>query len=114
MAGIGRYSASINLPENWKSGDGALLDLGLVVDTFRIAVNGTEIEPSSFQDTSAIDIGPYLRGGGNEIVVRVATPLRNAVKLTVRSGMKRVPDMGLIGPVVLRPYRETPLSARPE
>jgi hypothetical protein len=85
-----------------------------VVDTFRIAVNGTEIEPSSFQDTSAIDIGPYLRGGGNEIVVRVATPLRNAVKLHVRSGMKRVPDMGLIGPVVLRPYRETPLSARPE
>lgn len=114
VAGIGRYSASINLPENWKSGDGALLDLGLVVDTFRIAVNGTEIEPSSFQDTSAIDIGPYLRGGGNEIVVRVATPLRNAVKLHVRSGMKRVPDMGLIGPVVLRPYRETPLSARPE
>jgi hypothetical protein len=77
-----------------------------VIDTFRITVNGEEVEPSSYQDTAGIDIGPRLRPGLNHISVRVATPLRNAVKAHLQSGVKRLSDMGLIGPVILNPYRE--------
>lgn len=109
-AGVGLYTATVTLPAGWTARDGALLDLGRVVDTFRVSVNGAQIDPSSYQDTSAIDIGPQLRPGVNHVVVRVATPLRNAVKAHLRSGVKRLADMGLIGPVMLRPYREEPIT----
>jgi hypothetical protein len=111
-AGVGLYVAAFSLPPTWTAGDGALLDLGQVVDTFRVTVNGVEVEPSSYQDTSAIDIGPQLRPGANRIVVRVATPLRNAVKAHARLGVKAVAEMGLIGPVTLRPYKEAPISVQ--
>ncbi len=108
-AGLGFYTAEVALPATWTRRDGAWLDLGRVVDTFRIEVNGRAVPPSGFQDTSRIDIGPYLRGGSNRIVVRVATPLRNAVESATGEGAKRLTGTGLIGPVVLRPYRDIPL-----
>ena len=110
-AGVGLYTATVTLPATWTANDGALLDLGRVIDTFRITVNGAQIEPSSYQDTSAIDIGRQLRPGLNRIAVQVATPLRNAIKAHLQSGMKRLTEMGLIGPVMLRPYREEPIIA---
>jgi hypothetical protein len=106
VAGVGTYTSSFTLPPEWTVSDGATLDLGQVIDTFRITVNGEEVEPSSYQDTAGIDIGPRLRPGLNHISVRVATPLRNAVKAHLQSGVKRLSDMGLIGPVILNPYRE--------
>ncbi|QGP80456.1 glycosyl hydrolase [Sphingobium sp. CAP-1] len=109
-AGVGLYTATFTLPAGWTVKDGALLDLGQVIDTFRITVNGIEVEPSSYQDTSTIDIGPQLHPGQNRILVRVATPLRNAVKAYLRSGVKRLAEVGLIGPVILHPYREEEVS----
>ena len=109
-AGLGFYVTEIQLPASWSSGDGAWLDLGQVVDTFRLTVNGAAVPPSSYQDTSGIDVGPFLRAGANRIEVRVATPLRNAVEATTKEGAKMLKQVGLIGPVILRPYRDLPLN----
>lgn len=109
-AGLGFYVTDVQLLAMWKKGDGAWLDLGRVIDTFRVTVNGVMVPPSSYQDVSRIDIGPYLRGGANRIEVRVATPLRNAVEAMTKEGAKMLKEVGLIGPVVLRPYRDVPLS----
>ncbi|QPI75073.1 glycosyl hydrolase [Sphingobium sp. Cam5-1] len=109
-AGRGFYTADIQLPASWSKGDGAWLDLGQVVDTFRLTVNGMAVPPSSYQDTSRIDIGPLLRAGANRIEVRVATPLRNAVEAATKEGAKMLKQVGLIGPVILRPYRDVALG----
>lgn len=109
-AGRGFYAADVQLPASWSKGDGAWLDLGQVVDTFRLTVNGAAVPPSGYQDTSRIDIGPYLKAGANRIEVRVATPLRNAVEAATKEGAKMLKQVGLIGPVILRPYRDVPLN----
>lgn len=109
-AGRGFYAADVQLPASWSKGDGAWLDLGQVVDTFRLTVNGAAVPPSSYQDTSRIDIGSFLRAGANHIEVRVATPLRNAVEATTKEGAKMLKQVGLIGPVVLHPYRDVRLN----
>jgi hypothetical protein len=111
-AGRGFYTTELQLPASWTKGDGAWLDLGRVVDTFRVSVNGAVLPPSSYQDTPRIDIGPMLRAGANRLEVRVATPLRNAVEAHTKEGAPLLKQVGLIGPVVLRPYRDVPLNAQ--
>lgn len=102
VAGVGTYRVSFDsarLP-----GMGAYLDLGKVVDTFQVTVNGNSIHDVGFQDTSKIDIGPFLRAGRNHLEVRVATPLRNAVIKATNGAPKTRTSNGLVGPVVLRTY----------
>lgn len=110
VAGVGRYTATVKLPADWRPGDGAYLDLGRVVDTFQISVNGERLAPSSFQDTAGIDLGQRLRPGRNLIEVRVATPLRNAVEAATGAGAKKLTTYGLLGPVILRPYRSVVIA----
>ncbi|MCK0530863.1 glycosyl hydrolase [Sphingobium agri] len=109
-AGRGFYATGIQLAPSWSEPDGAWLDLGMVVDTFRLTVNSADVPPSSYQDTSRIDIGPFLHAGTNRIEVRVATPLRNAVEKATKEGAKMLKQTGLIGPVILHPYRDVPLK----
>ena len=109
-AGLGLYTTDVLLPQSWSARDGAWLDLGRVVDTFRVSVNGRPVPPSSYQDTTGIDLGAFLAPGENRIEVRVATPLRNAVEAYTKEGAKRLKDVGLIGPVVLRPFRDVMLE----
>jgi hypothetical protein len=104
IAGIGYYSTDTVLPASWSANTGAYLDLGLVVDTFRITVNGAAVTPIDYQDTSSIDVGAYLHAGHNVIEVRVATPLRNAVEAAIKAGAPKLKTYGLVGPVTLRPY----------
>ena len=109
-AGLGFYATDVRLPASWSKGDGAWLDLGQVADTFRLTINGAAVPPGSYQDTSRIDIGHYLKSGANRIEVRVATPLRNAVEAATKEGARMLKQVGLIGPVVLHPYRDVPLN----
>lgn len=110
IAGIGHYSTTLTLPSTWSRDDGGWLDLGRVVDTYRLTVNGRALPPMSFQDTGRIDLGPYLHAGENVIQVRVATPLRNAVVTATGAEAKRLTDTGLLGPVRFTPYRDYPLG----
>lgn len=109
-SGLGSYRASLTLPATWSPNDGAYLDLGKVLDTVSLTVNGTEIMVDQ-GDRGRIDLGRTLRPGANAITVRVATTMFNAVRASGDSNYQ-LPDWqraGLMGPVVLTPYRDLPI-----
>lgn len=60
-------------------------------------------------DRGRIDLGKRLRPGKNTVTVRVATTMFNAVRQSGDSNYQMPPwqRTGLIGPVVLTPYRDT-------
>jgi hypothetical protein len=113
-SGIGTYTTTVTLPATWTSDDGAYLGLGDVLDTVKVTVNGTEIEVNQ-SDRGRIDVGKSLKAGENTITVRVATTMFNAVRKSgdsnyQRGGWQRA---GLMGPVVLTPYRDSVVEATP-
>lgn len=115
VSGTGVYTTTVELPAGWSGGHGAWLDLGAVVDTAVVTVNGTRIAPVDPQDTARIDISGALRPGANTIEVRVASTLFNAVRVAPGSGIaaRARQDYGLLGPVVLTPYGEAEIALAP-
>lgn len=105
-SGVGTYTTVVELPETWDDTYGAYLDLGQVVDSFTLTVNGTDIPIDQLSATA--DVGPFLQAGENEIVVRVSTTLNNRLTTLDEGVMERgvVQEYGLVGPVVLTPYRQ--------
>jgi len=105
-SGVGQYTMAFDLPARWTSADGATLALGTVLDSFELAVNGQRVPVDQLSAES--DVGPYLKAGRNVLSVRVATTLNNRLALIDDDVRARgvVQAYGLIGPVVLRPYRE--------
>lgn len=115
VSGIGTYTTTLTLQDAWTGGFGAYLDLGRVVDTVRVTVNGREVPAVNAMDRARIDLGGYLRGGENTITIRVASTLLNAVRATPDTGAasRARADYGLIGPVRVVPYGQVgvPLKA---
>jgi hypothetical protein len=114
-AGVGTYTATVDLGRDWPAGAGALLDLGAVSDTFRVRVNGRELRPIDQLDP-VVDVGPYLRRGRNTVEVEVATPLWNRLRVSnpaVFGSGKRI-AYGLTGPVRLLPYVEAEVGTTPK
>jgi hypothetical protein len=105
-SGIGTYTTTVTLPASWNSTHGATLRLGQVTDTFALTVNG---QPVSIDLVSATaDIGTALRAGANTIAVRVATTYNNRLAALDPAVRNRgvIQTYGLVGPVVLTPYRQ--------
>ena len=94
------------MPSSWKSSFGAILSLGQVTDTFALTVNGKAVGVNMIDPT--VDVGPYLHAGANTIVVRVATTYNNRLSALDTAVRNRavIQNYGLVGPVVLTPYRE--------
>ncbi len=115
VSGTGVYTTTVELPGGWSGGRGAWLDLGAVVDTAVVTVNGTRLDPVDPQDTSRIDLGGALRAGTNTIEVRVASTLFNAVRVAPGTGAaaRARQQYGLLGPVVLTPYGEAQVALAP-
>ncbi|MFF3504629.1 glycosyl hydrolase [Streptomyces sp. NPDC003247] len=110
-AGIGRYRTTVTLPAGWDGSHGATLELGQVSDTFRVTVNGTRL-PAADRLDPVVDLGSALRAGANEIVIEVATPLINRLRVAqpaVFGGAARQ-DYGLVGPVRLVPHRQAAIA----
>jgi hypothetical protein len=106
VSGVGTYRSTFTLDESWDEVRGAHLDLGKVVDTATVTVNGTEVPGLDPQDLSHVEVGDYLRAGENTITVRVSSTLLNAVRVapgTEAAGRDPL-DYGLLGPVRLEPY----------
>lgn len=111
VSGVGTYTTTTRLPEGWTGGRHARLSLGEVFDTFRVKINGKAV-PTVDQVTGDVDISRYLKGGNNTIEVRVATTLRNRLRVTPGfSGQASQPRQhyGLIGPVTVTPYGQAAL-----
>lgn len=103
VSGIGRYTTTVVW--DGKRGSGAYLDLGSVLGTFRVRVNGTRIAGTNPLDT-VVDLGGALRSGRNVIEVEVASTLLNRLRTAqaVVFGASPRQKYGLVGPVSLQPY----------
>lgn len=108
-SGLGTYTVAFDLPSTWSAAHGARLSLGEVFDTFALTVNGRAVTMD--QISAEGDVGPYLKPGRNTITVRVATTLNNRLanldEDVARRGLAQ--PYGLVGPVVLTPYAQTPV-----
>jgi len=112
-SGIGTYSTTVLMPAGWDASYGATLGLGAVTDSFTLTVNGEAVGIDQIDPT--VDVGPYLHAGANTIVVRVATTYNNrlaALDTAVRNRAV-IQNYGLVGPVVLTPYRQAAIAWPP-
>lgn len=112
VSGVGTYTTTVDLAASWTGGLHARLALGEVFDTYRVRVNGRPVAPAD-QTGSTVDVSSYLQPGANTIEVRVATTLRNRLRVTPGfPGQTLEPrqDYGLIGPVRLVPYGTAKLA----
>lgn len=117
VSGLGYYQTTFSWPPTTNSSAaGAILDLGAIVHTARLTING-QIVPPLDPTWARADVGAYLVGGVNEVQVVVSTPLGNAVRavwdqleasgrlatfyVTTPPG---VADYGLVQDVKLIPY----------
>jgi hypothetical protein len=107
VSGVGVYSTVVDLGSDWSGSDGAVLELGEVNDTFRVRVNGRQVDPCDVLDTT-VDVGPLLRRGRNVVEVEVASTLINRLRTVTPAVYGPVPRQayGLVGPVRLVPYAE--------
>jgi hypothetical protein len=103
VSGVGRYTTAVDW--DGTKGAGAHLDLGSVLGSFRVLVNGRRVPGTNPLD-SVVDLGDSLRRGRNVIEVEVATTLLNRLRTAqpVVFGTSARQRYGLIGPVVLQPY----------
>lgn len=76
IAGRGFYSASFDWAVSESTG--AVIDLGYILHTSRVSINGQHIP--ALDPTNAIaDIGSYLQDGINSVEIVISTPLGNAL-----------------------------------
>ena len=77
-----------------------------MTDSFAFMVNGQPVGIDQVSPT--VDIGPYLHAGVNTLVVRVATTFNNRLAALDTAVRNRgvIQNYGLVGPVVLTPYRQ--------
>ena len=111
-SGVGIYSTTIDLPNDWDASVGAVIRLGQVTDTFTLTVNGHAVPID--QIAASAEIGPWLKAGSNTLSVRVATTLNNRLSALDPAVKTRgvIQAYGLVGPVTVTPYRQAVVSGR--
>jgi hypothetical protein len=102
VSGIGTYATQFVLPATWTRADGAYLQLAhgggdMVV---AVSVNGQQLDTID-PFTDRLDVGAFLRPGGNSITVRIDTTFNNRVGKAPQS-------YGLTGAQLI-PYVQTAL-----
>jgi hypothetical protein len=121
ISGRGYYATSFNWPPAATSHTtvyGAYIDLGAIIHTVRVAINGHSLLPLDVTWARA-DITKYLVKGSNGVEVVVSTPLGNALnpiwdslKTTGRTAVSEnanppsIAEYGLVFDVQIEPYRE--------
>jgi hypothetical protein len=79
VSGRGFYDTTFSWPLEAGDYEGAILDLGAIINTARVWVNGQQLPP--LDPTHAVaDISEHVKDGENEVLVVVATTLGNAVR----------------------------------
>ncbi|PYH34346.1 uncharacterized protein BO87DRAFT_308478 [Aspergillus neoniger CBS 115656] len=120
VSGIGYYSTTFDWPPEATNGtvSGAIIDLGPIVHTARVTINGHVLPPGEIT-WAKWDIGQFIRRGRNSVEVVVSTTLGNVLRTywdeletsgqhasTVVPSPPDEADYGLIAPVKIIPYRE--------
>lgn len=114
VSGIGYYSTSFTLPENWSETNGAILSIeSLGGNTAEVYVNGEKADGFDIV-ARKLDISDLVKAGENTIEVRVSTTLRNRMIERGYSVMKQrntMPDKyGMMGEVKIIPYTTAAVS----
>jgi hypothetical protein len=104
FSGVGTYHARVRLSAADRIDARIELDLGLVLETARVHINGVELPPLAFPPYIA-DLTSHLVSGDNELRVDVANTLVNRFEKVERPS-------GMLGPVSLRATLITPRSLR--
>lgn len=78
VCGIGTYTTTFSLPEEWNEQNGALLDLDEFIGTAAVYVNGEKASPVDPSDP-VIDITSLLVKGENELKIEITSILGNAM-----------------------------------
>lgn len=123
ISGRGYYSTSFQWPPAqaagtiWHVVDGAYIDLGAIIHTAHVSINGNRLPPLDVTWARA-DISKYLVTGSNLVEIVVSTPLGNALNLiwdSIESSGKTAESQtadppaiaayGLVFPVQIIPYR---------
>lgn len=109
VSGVGRYTTTFVLGEPWTGGYCAYLNLGEIVHTVRVKVNGISVGPVDPREP-VLDLHGVLRRGNNTVEVEVTTTLRNRLR-TLDPDLASAPRQrcGLLGPVLIEPYGEVHL-----
>ena len=105
-SGVGMYSTVVTLDESWAVGSlGIHLDLGVVIDTFRVWINSQLVEERDLMD-SRVDISRYARQGRNTVRVEVTSTLINRLRQYHPKVYDKATsqDYGLLGPVRVSAY----------
>ncbi|TYL51742.1 hypothetical protein FXB39_08185 [Nocardioides sp. BGMRC 2183] len=113
-SGIGTYTTTLDLPQDWTPGNGAVISLGQVTDTVTLKVNGKQVPVNQLAATA--DLGGLLHAGANDLKVTVATTLQNRLaQLNPATfyNTRGVQENGLVGPVVLTPYSVATVEHKP-
>ena len=77
ISGIGRYTGTFALPQDWTRDNVAVLAFaGAMGATVKVAVNGHAAKPVDM-DALRVDVSALLRPGENTVTVEIATTLNN-------------------------------------
>ncbi|KAI5370266.1 Putative Galactose-binding-like domain superfamily [Septoria linicola] len=119
VSGRGFYSTTFTWPPSNGSADGAILELGAIMNTARAWVNGHQLPPLDPTDAKA-DIADCLVEGANVVEIVVSTTLGNALipvheqaksSGTLWLGPAPVEqDYGLVSNVTIVPYLTTVIA----
>ena len=113
VSGLGTYSGTLTVDENWAKSSRLVLDLGAVYDTVRVTVNGAEV-PGVDPRNPVIDVSEQVTSGVNTVEIEVGTTFRNRMRVitgpaaTPSSGPRQ--DYGVFGPLSVTTYQEVALQ----
>lgn len=100
VSGLGYYHSTFDWSSSSSSdstsSSGAFIDLGAIIHTARVRINGNILPPLD-PTWARADIGEYLVDGTNEVDVVVSTPLSNAL----RSAWSELETSGKLATVVV-------------
>ncbi|EEG30774.1 glycosyl hydrolase family 2, sugar binding domain protein [[Clostridium] methylpentosum DSM 5476] len=120
VSGVGYYTASFTLPENWSKQDNGLIfnAESFCGGTAALFVNGKQIAVN--MDSRCADLSEYVTTGVNHLEVRVTSSLRNRMIVqgyeanwnALGNTHEVVPDsFGMTGETSLTAYVKVPVSA---
>lgn len=113
VSGLGTYSGTLTVDENWAKSSRLVLDLGAVYDTVRVTVNGAEV-PGVDPRNPVIDVSEQVTSGVNTVEIEVGTTFRNRMRVitgsaaTPSSGPRQ--NYGVFGPLSVTTYQEVALQ----
>ena len=100
VSGIGTYTTTFNLEEN----QGAELQLGGAKDTIQVKVNGKIVALDPIE--GRVDISKFAKAGQNNLEIKVASTLLNALLKENPDDKREIDDYGLFGNAFIFPYKK--------